>query len=138
METAITALRTAGLLLVVVAVLFGAYIREVADITASAAAVAAAQAAAESLDETGWDCADTGAPWDAASEAAARAAANRTAAATTATAADYSLAAAPDCTVVASVTVAAAGARTWLQATAAACAPTRAGAERGWSLQPAC
>ena len=122
----------------VVAVLFGIYVREIADITASAAAVAAAQAAAESLDETGWDCADAGTQWDAANQAAARAAAERTAAGTTATATDYSLAAAPDCTVVASVTVAAAGAHTWLQATAAACAPTRAATERGWSLKPAC
>ena len=138
METSIAALRTAGVVFVVVAVLFGIYVREVADITASAAAVAAAQAAAESLDETGWDCADTGTPWDTAHQAAARAAAERTAAGTTATATDYSLAAAPDCTVVASVTVAAAGAHTWLQATAAACAPTRAATERGWSLKPAC
>ena len=138
MEAALTALRTAGVILVVVAVLFGVYIHQVAGITASAAALAAAHAAAESLDETGWDCADSGADWRTAHEAAALAAVERTAASSAATAADYSLAAEADCTVVASVTVAAAGVRTWLQATAAACASTRAATERGWSLDPVC
>lgn len=138
MDTAIGALRTAGVVFVVVAVAFGTYIHQVARITASGAAMAAATAAAQSLDSAGWDCTDAGAPWEAAVEAAARAAAARTAASSAATATDYTLATDPGCTVVASVRVGAAGARTWLEATAVACRPTRAAGATGWALAPTC
>ena len=138
MDTAIGALRSAGVVFVVVAVAFGTYIHQVARITASGAAMAAATAAAQSLDSAGWDCTDVGAPWEAAVEAAARAAAARTAASSAATATDYSLATDPGCTVVASVRVGAAGARTWLEATAVACRPTRAAGATGWALAPTC
>ena len=135
MDTAIGALRSAGVIFVVVAVAFGTYIHQVARITASGAAMAAATAAAQSLDSAGWDCTDAGAPWDVAVEAAARAAAARTAANS---ATDYSLATDSGCTVVASVRVGAAGARTWLEATAVACRPTRAAGATGWALAPTC
>ena len=138
MDTAIGALRTAGVIFVVVAVAFGTYIHQVARITASGAAMAAATAAVQSLDSAGWDCADSGAQWEAAVEAAARAAAARTAASSAATATDYQLATDPGCTVVASVRVGAAGARTWLEATAVACRPTRAAGATGWAHAPTC
>ena len=138
MDTAIGALRSAGVIFVVVAVAFGTYIHQVARITASGAAMAAATAAAQSLDSAGWDCTDAGAPWEVAVDAAARAAAARTAANSAATATDYSLATDRGCTVVASVRVGAAGARTWLEATAVACRPTRAAGATGWALAPTC
>ena len=138
MDTAIGALRTAFVIFVVVAVAFGIYIQQVARITASGAAMAAATAAAQSLDSAGWDCTDTGAPWAAAVEAAARAAAARTAASSAATATGYTLDTDPGCTVVASVRVGAAGARTWLEAAAVACRPTRAAGATGWALAPTC
>ena len=138
MEAAIGALRSASVIFVVVAVLFGTYVHRLAKITASAAALAAAATAAESLGDTGWDCTGAGPHWDAAEEAAARAVATRTAATSSASAIDYTLAADPSCTVVASVTVAAAGARRWLEATAVACRPTRAAAAAGWTLAPPC
>ena len=139
MDTAIGALRTAGVVFVVVAVAFGTYIHQVARIqVARITASGAATAAAQSLDSAGWDCTDAGAPWEAAVEAAARAAAARTSASSAATATDYSLATDPGCTVVASVRVGAAGARTWLEATAVACRPTRAAGATGWALAPTC
>ena len=138
MDTAIGTLRTAGVIFVVVAVAFGIYIHQVARITASAAAMAAATAGAQSLDSAGWDCTESGAQWEAAVESAARAAAARTAASSAATATGYTLATDSRCTVVASVRVGAAGARTWLEATAVACRPTRATGATGWALAPAC
>ena len=138
METAIGALRTVGVVFVVVALLFGAFIHQIARITASSAALAAATAAAQTLDSADWDCTDSGLDWDAAVEAAARAAATRTARSSAATATDYTLATDAGCTVVASVRVGAAGARRWLEATAVACAPTQAAAATGWALTPTC
>ena len=138
MDTAIGALRTVGVIFVVVAVAFGTYIHQVARMAASGAAMAAATAAAQSLDSADWDCTDSGAPWEAAVEAAARAAVARAAASSAATATDYMLAADSGCTVVASVRVGAAGARTWLEATAVACRPTRAAGATGWALAPSC
>ena len=138
MDTAIGALRTVGVIFVVVAVAFGTYAHQVARITASGAAMAAATAAVQSLDSAGWDCTDSGAQWEAAVDAAARAAAARTAASSGATATDYTLIADSGCTVMASVRVGAAGARAWLEATAVACRPTRAAGTTGWALAPAC
>ena len=138
MDTAIGALRTVGVIFVVVAIAFGTYVHQVARITASGAAMAAATAAAQSLNSAGWDCTDSGTRWEAAVDAAARAAAARTAASSAATATDYTLAADSGCTVVASVRVGAAGARAWLEATAVACRPTRAAGTTGWALAPAC
>jgi len=138
MDTAIGVLRTVGVVFVVVALLFGVYIHQVARITASGAALAAATAAAQALDSSGWDCTDAGPQWEAAVTAAARAAAARTARSSAATATDYTLATDAGCTVVASVRVGAAGARRWLEATAVACAPTRAAAAAGWTLTPTC
>lgn len=138
MDTAIGALRTVGVIFVVVAVAFGIYIHQVARITASGAAMAAATAAAQSLDSAGWDCTGSGPLWDAAVEAAARAAVARAEATSAATATDYTLATDSGCTVVASVRVGAAGARTWLETTAVACRPTRAAEAAGWALVPTC
>ena len=70
MDTAIGALRSAGVVFVVVAVAFGTYIHQVARITASGAAMAAATAAAQSLDSAGWDCTDVGAQVKARARAA--------------------------------------------------------------------
>ena len=137
MEHAIVAIRTAAVVFVAVAVLFGTYLHRAAKVTATSAAAAAATAAARSLDHTGWDCTGAGAAWDAARTAAAEAAVRRTQSATAA-AADFSLAADAGCTVVASVSVAAAGAHRWLHARSAACAPTRSSTERGWTLPPPC
>ena len=138
MDSAIGALRTVGVVFVVVALAFGAYIHQVARITASGAALAAASAAAQALDSADWDCTDSGPRWEAAVEAAARAAATRTASSSAATATDYTLATDAGCTVVASVRVGAAGARGWLEATAVACRPTRAASAGGWELTATC
>ena len=138
MDAAIGALRTASVIFVVVAVAFGIYIHQVARVTASGAAMAAATAAAQSLDSAGWDCTESGAQWEAAADAAARAAAARTAASSAATATDYTLTVDAGCTVVASVRVGAAGARTWLEAAAVACRPTQAAGATGWTPTPAC
>lgn len=138
MDTAFAALRTTAMIFVVVAVSFGVYLHQMARITASTAAVAAATAAARVLDDSGWDCTDTHTGWADAEEAAARAAAARTGARTAATATGFTLTAEPSCTVLASVTVGAAGVRRWLEATAVACRPSRAAAATGWALAPPC
>lgn len=138
MDTAFAALRTTAMIFVVVAISFGVYLHQMARITASTAAVAAATAAAQALDRTGWDCTDSHTGWAEAEEAAARAAAARTGARSGATATGYTLTAEPSCTVVATVTVGAAGARSWLEATAVACRPSRAAFATGWALPPPC
>lgn len=138
MDTAFGALRTTAMIFVVVAISFGVYLHQLARITASTAAVAAATAAAQTLDGRGWDCTETHAGWDAAEEAAARAAAARTGIRSAATATGYTLSAEPSCTVVATVTVGAAGARRWLEATAVACRPSRAADIAGWVVAPPC
>ena len=138
MDTAFGALRTAAMIFVVVAVSFGIYLHQVARITASTAAVAAATAAAQALDRTGWDCTDSHTRWAEAEEAAARAAAARTGARSAATATGYTLTAEPSCTVVATVTVGAAGVHSWLEATAVACRPSRAAFATGWAIAPPC
>ena len=138
MDTAFGALRTTAMVFVVVAISFGVYIHQVAKITASTAAVAAATAAARVLDDAAWDCTDTHHRWTAADQAAARAAAARTGDRSAATATSYTLAAEPSCTVVATVTVGAAGTRSWLEATAVACRPARAAQTAGWTVTPPC
>ena len=138
MDTALGALRTTAMIFVVVALSFGVYLHQMARITASTAAVAAATAATQVLDSTGWDCTETHAGWADAEEAAARAAAARTGARTAATPTGYTLTAEPSCTVVATVTVGAAGVRSWLEATAVACRPPRAAYATGWALTPPC
>ena len=138
MDTAFAGLRTTAMIFVVVAVSFGVYLHQVARITASTAAVAAATAATRVLDEAGWDCTDTHAGWAEAEEAAARAAATRTGSRSAATATGYTLTAEPSCTVVATVTVGAAGVHSWLEATAVACQPSRAAFATGWALPPPC
>lgn len=138
MDTAFGALRTTALIFVVVAVSFGIYLHQLARITASTAAVAAATAAAHALDGTGWDCTDSHAGWAEAEEAAARAAAARTGARSAATATGYTLTAEPSCTVVAAVTVGAAGVHRWLEATAVACRPSRTAFATGWVVEAPC
>jgi len=138
MDTAFAALRTTAMIFVVVAISFGIYLHQVARITASTAAVAAATAAAQSLDGTGWDCTTSHTGWVDAEEAAARAAVARTGARSAATATGYTLTAEPSCTVVATVTVGAAGVRSWLEATAVACRPSRAADTAGWTVAPPC
>ena len=138
MDTAVGALRTTAVIFVIVGISFGVYVHQVAKITASTAAVAAAGAAVKVLDDAGWDCTSLHPGWAAAQEAAAQAAVERTVARSRATATSYTLAAEPSCTVVASVTAGAAGARTWLQATAVACSPTQASFAAGWSVTPPC
>lgn len=138
MDTAFAALRTTAMIFVVVAISFGVYLHQMARITASTAAVAAATAATRVLDDSGWDCTDTHTGWVDAEKAAARAAVARTGARTAATATGYTLTAEPSCTVVATVTVGAAGARRWLEATAVACRPSRAAYATGWVLAPPC
>ena len=138
MDTAFAALRNATVIAAVIAVAFGIYLHQLAAIAASAAATSAAAAAARTLDGGDWDCTGAGPRWTAAEGAAAGAAAARTAAGSTAVATDYSLSADPACTVVASVTVAAAGAHRWLAATAVACRPTRHADHAGWALTPTC
>lgn len=138
MDTAFAVLRTTAVIFVAVAVSFGIYLHQLARITASTAAVAAATAAAQALDGTGWDCTDSHTGWARAEEAAARAAATRTGARSAATATGYTLTAGPSCTVVATVTVGAAGARRWLEATAVACRPSQAASTTGWAVAPPC
>ena len=138
MDTAYAALRTTAMIFVVVAVSFGIYLHQVARITASTAAVAAATTAAQALDGTGWDCTTSHTGWAHAEEAAARAAAARTGARSAATTTGYTLTAEPSCTVVATVTVGAAGVRSWLEATAVACRPSRAAFATGWAIAPPC
>ncbi len=138
MDTAFGALRTTAMIFVVVAVSVGIYLHQLARITASTAAVAAAAAAAQVLDDTEWDCTDTHTGWAGAEEAAARAAAARTGARSATTATGYTLTAEPSCTVVATVTVGAAGARRWLEATAVACRPSRAADATGWVVAAPC
>ena len=138
MDTAYGALHTTAMIFVVVAISFGIYLHQLAKITASTAAVAAATAAAQVLDGTGWDCTDTHTGWADAEKAAARAAAARTGARSAAAVTGYTLTAEPSCTVVATVTVGAAGVRRWLEATAVACRPSRAASATGWALAPPC
>ena len=138
METAFAGLRTTAMIFVVVAICFGVYLHQLARITASTAAVAAATAAAQVLDDSGWDCTETHTGWAAAEQAAARAAAARTGARSAATATGYALSAEPSCTVAAAVTVGAAGARRWLEATAVACRPARAAYATGWVVEAPC
>ena len=138
MDTAFAVLRTTAMIFVVVAISFGIYLHQLARITASTAAVAAATAAAQALDGTGWDCTDSHTGWAGAEEAAARAAVTRTEARSAATATGYTLTAEPSCTVVATVTVGAAGVRRWLEATAVACRPSRDAYAAGWALAPPC
>ena len=138
MDTAFAALRTTAMIFVVVAISFGVYLHQMARITASTAAVAAATAATRVLEDSGWDCTDTHTGWADAEEAAARAAAARTGARSAATATGYTLTAEPSCTVVATVTVGAAGVRRWLEATAVACQPSRAADVAGWVVTPPC
>ena len=138
MDTAFAALRTTAMIFVVVAISFGTYLHQLARITASTAAAAAATAAAQALDKSGWDCTETHTGWADAEEAAARSAAARTGARSTATATGYTLSAEPSCTVVATVTVGAAGARRWLEATAVACRPSRVADVAGWVVAPPC
>lgn len=138
MDTAFAVLRTTAMIFVVVAISFGIYLHQLARITASTAAVAAATAAAQALDGAGWDCTTSHAGWAEAEKAAARAAAARTGARSAATATGYTLTAEPSCTVVATVTVGAAGVRSWLEATAAACRPSRAAFATGWTIAPPC
>ncbi len=138
MDTAFAALRATAMIFVVVAISFGTYLHQLARITASTAAVAAATAAAQTLDRAAWDCTETHTGWAGAVEAAARAAAARTGARSAATATGYTLTAEPSCTVVATVTVGAAGAHRWLEATAVACRPSRAADVTGWAVAPPC
>ena len=138
MNTAFAALRTTTMIFVVLAISFGIYLHQLARITASTAAVAAATAAAQALDKSGWDCTETHTGWADAEEAAARVAASRTGARSAATATGYTLSAEPSCTVVATVTVGAAGVRRWLEATAVACRPSRAADLAGWVVAPPC
>lgn len=138
MDIAIAALRTTAVIFVVVSISLGIYVHQVAKITASAAAVAAANAAAQVLDDASWDCTDTHPRWPDAEVAAARAAATRTGGRSAATATGYTLTADPSCTVVATVTAGAAGARRWLEASAIACQPARAAHAGGWTVVPPC
>ncbi|MYI35909.1 MAG: hypothetical protein F4118_05710 [Acidimicrobiaceae bacterium] len=138
METAFAALRTTAMIFVVVAISFGIYLHQLARITASTAAVAAATAAAQSLDKASWDCTETHTGWAEAQKAAAQAAATRTRARSAATATGYTLTTEPSCTVVATVTVGAAGVHRWLEATAAACRPSRVAYTPGWAVAPPC
>lgn len=138
METAFATLRTSALIFVVVGISFGIYLHQVARITASSAAVAAATAAAQVLDGAGWDCSDSHSGWLRAETAGAAAAVARTRSRSATTATGYALTAEPSCTVVASVTVGAAGVHRWLEATAAACRPSRAASASGWTLASPC
>ena len=138
MDTAVANLRITFVVIVVVAVLFGVYLHQLAQITAGTAAAAAVAAAAHALDNTHWDCTDTSPHWPTATQAAAAAAAARTSGSSAATATDFSLTADPSCSVIATVTVSAAGARYWLHARAAACRPTRASFTAGLALPAPC
>ncbi|MYE64438.1 MAG: hypothetical protein F4231_00750 [Acidimicrobiaceae bacterium] len=138
MDTAIASLRITFVVIVVVSVLFGVYLHQLAQITAGTAAAAAVAAAANALDNSNWDCTDSGPHWRTATEAAATAAVARTLGSSAATATDFSLTADPSCSVIATVTGSAAGARYWLHARAAACRPTRASFTAGLALPAPC
>ena len=136
MDTAVASLRITFVVIVVVAVLFGVYLHQLAQITAGTAAAAAVAAAAHTLDSTDWDCTDSSPHWQTATAAAAALA--RTSGSSAATATDFSLTADPSCSLIATVTVSAAGARYWLHAKAAACRPTRASFTAGLALPEPC
>lgn len=138
MDTAIGMLRTSVVIFAVVAVLFGIYVRQLGEITAAAAASAGVGAAAAVLDAGDWDCTATGSLWQSADDAAVAAVAAHVSAGPSAVATDYTLTANPSCTLVATVTVAAAGARSWLEATSAVCRPTRSAHRSGWTLDAPC
>ena len=138
MDTAVASLRITFVVIIVVSVLFGIYLHQLAQITAGTAAAAAVAAAAHTLDHTDWDCTDSSPHWQTATEAAAAAAAARTSGSSAATATNFSLTADPSCSVIATVTVSAAGARYWLHARAAACRPTRASFTAGLALPEPC
>ena len=138
MDTAVANLRITFVVIVVAAVLFGVYLHQLAQITAGTAAAAAVAAAAHNLDSTDWDCTGSSPHWPTATEAAAAAAVARTSGSSAATATDFSLTADPSCSVIATVTVSAAGARYWLHARAAACRPTRASFTTGLALPEPC
>ena len=138
MDSAVAALRVTFVVIVVVVVVFGVYLHQLGEITAATAAAAAAGEAVNTLDRTDWDCTQAGPHWQAATEAAAAAAATRTANTSAAIATDFSLSADPACSVIATVTVSAAGARSWLHAKAAACRPTRASFTTGLALPEPC
>ncbi len=138
MDTAIAALRIVFVVIVVVVVIFGVYLHQLAEITAATAAAVAVGEAVHTLDETDWDCTASGPDWQAAAAAGAVAAAARTSGTSAAIATDFSLSADPSCSVIATVTVTAAGARSLLHAKAAACRPSRASFTSGLALPEPC
>lgn len=138
MDSAVAALRVTFVVIVVVVVVFGVYLHQLGEITAATAAATAAGAAVSTLDKTDWDCTDSNPHWQAATEAAAVAAATRTANSSAAVATDFSLSVDPACSVIATVTVSAAGARSLLHAKAAACRPARASFTTGLALPEPC
>ena len=139
MDGAVGVLRVVAVLFAVVGVCFGLYVRGVARIAAGAAATAAASAAADSLSgQAAWDCSTSGDAWDEARDAAAAAVTARTAELAAVTPVRLDLSASQGCIVLASVTVAAAGARAWLHASAVACRPAGAASTLGWAITPPC
>lgn len=138
MDSAVAALRVVFVVIVVVAVVFGVYLHRLAAITAATAAAAAAADAVHTLDQTEWDCTETSPQWQSATEAAALAAAARTSGTSATLATGFSLSADPSCSVIATVTVSAAGARYLLHAKAAACRPARASFTTGLALPKPC
>lgn len=139
MDGAVGVLRVVAALFAVVGITFGLYVRGVARIAAGAAATAAAAAAADSLSaEAGWDCSASGDAWDNARAEAAAAVTARTAELAAVTPVRLELAASPGCVVLASVTVAAAGARSVLHDSAVACRPAGAASTLGWTVTPPC
>ena len=137
MDTAIGALRSVGVIFVVVAVAFGTYIHQVARITASGAAMAAATAAAHpSTPQAG--TAPTPAPVGGrgrggcpGSRGPHRGQLGRH---------GHRLLAGHRSRMHCGGLGARRGrrARTWLEATAVACRPTRAAGATGWALAPTC
>ncbi len=138
MDSAIAAVRIVWVVIVVVVVTFGIYLHQLAHITAATAAAAAVGEAVHTLDRTDWDCTPSGPDWQAAAQAAAIAAAARTSGTSAAVATDFSLSADPSCSMIATVTVTAAGARRLLHAKAAACRPSRASFTTGLALPEPC
>lgn len=128
MEAALAVLKTAGMTVMIIGLMFTLFVKHTARIAASSAADRAVAAASDRLGSD-WDCRETGSAWEEAQQLAARAAAAATANLGAVTPVGVRIAASPSCVVTVTVTAAALGVRSWLGAQAVRCSPAPAAAE---------
>lgn len=120
MEAALTVLKTAGVTMAIIGLVFTLFVKHTARIAAVSAADRAAAAAASRLGSD-WDCRQTGPAWEEAQRLASRAAANTVTGLGSVTPTGVRATASPSCVVTVRVAAAALGARSWLGAEAVRC-----------------